>query len=396
MTDPLLILAVLGVNVALSEWLARRTWLRHLGSALLVIVLTAVAANTGLIPAYSDEIPIYSGVFEYLAPLAIFLLLLRVNLRGILQAGLPMLTLFLLGSAGTVAGVLCGMWAVGGADAFGALHWALGGMFVGTYTGGSINYNAIALEYGVVKEGGLYAGAAAVDSAMTTVWMAVTVALPRLLARWWPSLRPGAVARMSPSPAEPGEPTSESGLPDSRPDDSDHDTETVSPFDLAVLLAMGAAAVAVSNRLGGITGIPSVLILTTVALLLAQGAWVQRLRGTRVAGWITVMLFLAVIGALCDIAALRALGGLGLDLLLFVTVVLLVHGTVLFGLGALLRLDLSMAVVASQANIGGSTTALALARSLGRGDLVLPGILVGALGNGLGTYLGFLTAAWLR
>ena len=45
--------------------------------------------------------------------------------------------------------------------------------------------------------------------------------------------------------------------------------------------------------------------------------------------------------------------------------------------------------------IGGSTSALALARSLGRGDLALPGILVGALGNALGTYLGFLTAALL-
>ena len=31
-----------------------------------------------------------------------------------------------------------------------------------------------------------------------------------------------------------------------------------------------------------------------------------------------------------------------------------------------------------------------------RGDLVLPGILVSALGNGVGTYLGFLVAAWLR
>ena len=55
-----------------------------------------------------------------------------------------------------------------------------------------------------------------------------------------------------------------------------------------------------------------------------------------------------------------------------------------------------MSAVASQANIGGSTSALALAKSLGRSDLMLPAILVGALGNAVGTYLGFLTAAWLR
>ena len=71
-------------------------------------------------------------------------------------------------------------------------------------------------------------------------------------------------------------------------------------------------------------------------------------------------------------------------------------GLTVFGVSSILRVDPAVAAVASQANIGGGTSALALARSLGRADLVLPAILVGALGNGLGTYLGFLTAAWLR
>ena len=59
------------------------------------------------------------------------------------------------------------------------------------------------------------------------------------------------------------------------------------------------------------------------------------------------------------------------------------------------KFDIGMASVASQANIGGSSSALALAKSINRMDLYLPGILLGALGNGLGTYLGFLVAAWL-
>ena len=108
MSSSMFVIAILGLNVALSEWLAHRTWLRHLGSALLVIVITAAMANAGLIPAYTDDVPVYNGIFEYLAPLAIFLLLLRVHLRGLLGVGLPMLVLFGLGMVGTAAGVFSG------------------------------------------------------------------------------------------------------------------------------------------------------------------------------------------------------------------------------------------------------------------------------------------------
>ena len=74
----------------------------------------------------------------------------------------------------------------------------------------------------------------------------------------------------------------------------------------------------------------------------------------------------------------------------------LVHGAVVFGGALLFKQDPVLAAVASQANVGGGTSALALARSLGRADLVLPAILIGALGNALGTYLGFGVAELLK
>ena len=45
--------------------------------------------------------------------------------------------------------------------------------------------------------------------------------------------------------------------------------------------------------------------------------------------------------------------------------------------------------VVSQANIGGAPTAIALAETFDRKELILPAILVGTLGNALGSYLGF-------
>ena len=49
-----------------------------------------------------------------------------------------------------------------------------------------------------------------------------------------------------------------------------------------------------------------------------------------------------------------------------------------------------MIAIVSQANVGGSATAIAIAESFGRKELILPAILIGSLGNALGTYLGFL------
>ena len=180
-------------------------------------------------------------------------------------------------------------------------------MFVGTYIGGSINFNAVALEYGVIDDGLLYAGASVVDSGVTTLWMVATVFLPRLLTR----RLSGKVESIATSPA--ADDTT----------DVDQDSETVHAFDFAVLLALGALAIWISRRAAAAietsweVSIPSILILTTIALAMAQFDAVRRLRGSRVAGWLGVMIFLAVIGALCDIGALSGMGELGARLTVF-------------------------------------------------------------------------------
>jgi uncharacterized membrane protein len=108
-----------------------------------------------------------------------------------------------------------------------------------------------------------------------------------------------------------------------------------------------------------------------------------------------VYLFLAVVGAFCDVSALRGMGSLGWTLLGVASLTVLFHGLFTFGVGRFFCRDWAVLAVASQANIGGATSALALAKSLKRQDLLLPGILVGSLGYALGTYLGFVAIEYV-
>jgi len=377
MTDSLYVLAVLCLIVALTEWLVRHTFLRHFGTALFVIILTAVVANLGILPAGSsadNPVPAYDAVFAYLAPISIFWLLLRVNLRDILKAGLPLVVLFIIGSLGTTLGVVIGMNLINGAESIGENYAAVGGMFAGTYTGGSVNFNAVALHYNIVREGVLYGGSVAVDNIITAIWMVATLALPRLLSKFWPAKKLNENKSEGPL----------TGI--------DEDTENIHPIDLGVVLAMGIGALFVSNIVAELIKVPSIIIITVLALVIAQLPISKRIKGGQVLGMFSVYLFLAVIGAFCDVQALGQIGTLGIVLFGMAMTIVAIHALFTYGAARAMKMDLDMASVVSQANIGGGTSALALARSLGRQDLVLPAVLLGSLGNAIGTFLGFWLA----
>jgi uncharacterized membrane protein len=377
--NSLYILTLLCANVVLAEWLAKRRFFKSMGAALIVIITTAITANAGLIPSSSAQVPVYDGIFTYLAPLSIFFLMLKANLRSLRKAGGAMVSLFLTGSVGTILGVVLSMKLFDAEHTIGSLHYAIAGMFTGTYIGGSVNFNAVALHYGVSKDGTLFAAATAADNIITALWMVATLLVPQLLNRYYPRKKQQSTA-------------SETEL-----NEHLNDNESVNPMDVALLLGLGIFSIYLSQLVAStFKGVPAVLVQTTFALTLAQFPAVNRLPGTRMLGLFCVYLFLAVIGAYCDIPALIHDGRLAFTLLGIITVLVLIHATVVFGIGALLKQDWDMLGIASQANIGGASSALALARSLNRTDLQLPAVLVGVLGNAIGTYLGIWVAEWLR
>jgi len=382
--QPAYILAVLLLVIALSEWLGTKKYFKHLGSVLIVIIITAILANLGVVPSSNNAPPLYDKIFTYAAPLGIFFLLLEVKLKDLKFAGPPMLIMFFIGSACTIIGVVAGY------RIFSPQHhhinqaYAVAGMYTGTYIGGSANLNAIAIQYGVIKDGTLYAAVNAVDNIMTTIWLAMTMLLPPILYKFFPRQRKIAPELKGFSDEELRNLINYSK------------TET-SITHIALLLTLGFGSLCLSALITSwFPQIPSILVLTTLALVLAQVPFVQRLKGGKMMGFLLVMLFLAIIGAYCDLGALRKSGEAAGVLLAWDAALITIHGILIFTIGGLFRQDWDIVSIASNANIGGATSAPVCAASLGRADLQLPGLLAGSIGNAIGTYCGVMVAEFLK
>lgn len=360
--SPIVLVGVISVLCALAFWLDHRVpALSKVGASLLAIILGAILSNLGIV---SPDSPVYDAVGGPVTSLAIAWLLLAVNLRDLKRAGPRMLGAFGLAVAGTVLGAFLA--AILFAGAFGSETWRLAGTLTGTYSGGSLNFVAVGRAVGLPDT--LFAGATAADNLTTGLWMGATLLIPVWLGRFFPGTVPEAVPEEGPV----GHPFFQEA--------------PLSSLTLAGLLALGFVLVVVSDRIGSLTpGIPAVLWLTTLALIVGHLGPFADQEGTLQLGNLALHFFFVVIGIHSRVADILVVG---IAVFLMTLFVVAVQGVVVYGAGRLFRIDVGTLSVASQAAVGGPSTALAVAVGRDWNGLVLPGIIVGLLGYALGNYLG--------
>ncbi|MEE8586303.1 MAG: DUF819 family protein [Acidobacteriota bacterium] len=376
-SSPLAVLLVLAAVVYLAVRLAEHVALfRSLGAALVAILLAMLLSNLRFLP---EESPAYDFLVGPALSFGIALILLSVDYRSIVQAGPRMLAAFGIGALGTAVGATVSGLALH--SLVGPETWKLAGQYTGTYTGGGMNFAALGRAFGTSSD--LFSAAIAADVAVTALWMAACLAVPVLLGRPGPSAEERAETE---APGEGRPQTLERALHESgRP---------VELKDTAALAVIGLGSVWAAGHLGALVPqIPEILWLTTLVLLLAQIPAVQALAGGALWGNYLLLLFLASNGARSVIANIFAVGP---AVFYFAVATVAVHGVILFGLGRLLRIDMATLAVASQANVGGAASAMALAGARGYVDRLLPGVAVGLLGYAVGNYSGFMVAALVR
>ena len=403
-TDPFAVLVVLTAVVYVSIQLARNIKVfRALGSVLVAILLAMALSNAGLLP---DKSPIYEFLASTGVSVAIVLILLTVDLRSVFSAGPQMLVAFFIGAVGTALGASSAALLL--SDSVGPETYKIAGQYTGTYMGGGVNFAALGEYFETSSD--MFSAAVAADVAITAIWLIACLSIPLLLSRAKHDL--GAVgpesneltsnitAELSHSNLvletdleEAGEEVDATGIsPDLKK--SLHSTiNAVSLAEAETLVMLAAGLVWFADWLAGVVGVPEVLVLTTLVLLVAQIPAVKELSGSAMWGNYLLHLFLAANGAQSVIANIFVIGP---AVFYFALATVAVHGIIIFGIGRLAGIDAPTLAVASQANIGGPASAMALAGTRGYSHLLMPGIAVGLLGYAIGNYTGAALGTVIR
>ena len=167
---------------------------------------------------------------------------------------------------------------------------------------------------------------------------------------------------------------------------------------LAKLIASGISAVIpTTNTLLSILNTffgSQYVWITTIAMFAATVGekQVENLSGSQEIGTYFIYLFLFVIGVPASIVKIITETPL---LLVFTGIMVLTNMLFCFVFGKLLHFDLEDIILASNANIGGPTTAAGMAISQGWTKLVGPVMLIGTFGYVIGTYLGVVVGGLL-
>ena len=352
------VLVILLLTV-LGWWLSRSTaWGRQLGMTMVVLLIGLLVTNiTGWQPSKAAA----GWVSGPLTSLAIAQLLLAVDLRRVWPDARRLLTPFAASVLLTLVAVLLGGLVFG--SWLGAERSVLAGVFTATFTGGSLNFVSVARTLQPPES--LLLVATAADHVVFAIWFAISLWLGQ---------------RGTRQQSEPPAPTPAAAT-----------KQSAGAYGLALLWGLG---VLLASQLVGfaLPAIPSILVLTTTALIAAQLPWGPSRRGCYDEGLLLIQPFFTVIGLSSPVGGLL---GEGWPVLVYAAWIVALQAAALLLLRRWRGWPLGETLVASQAAIGGPSTALALATSLKRGELALPAVAIGLLGYLVGTYLGLIASAVL-
>lgn len=346
---------------AFGIWSEKTEIGKTVSGAIVSILVCLAASNLGII---SVNAPAYDLVLKFLLPLAIPLLLFRADLRRVISSTGTLLLPFLLGSVATTVGTVVAYLLVP-MRSLGQDSWKIAAALMGRHIGGAVNYVAISDALDVPPS--ILAAGLAADNVICAVYFSTLF----LLASKVP-------------------PESSASVNDDTMTNMSGSGDKLPVLQMATSLAVSFAMCKVANILTGYFGIQggNLPLVTAIAVIFATvfpKPFASLAPSGEAMAVILIQVFFAVIGAS---GSIRSVMDTAPSIFLFSFVQITIHLALILGLGRLFRFDLKLLLIASNANVGGPTTACGMATAKGWKSLILPGILAGIFGIAIATFLG--------
>ena len=390
------LMSVMLISVAVSVYLEQTyAWASRISGAVIALIFALVLVNTNIIPPHAE---LYDDiVWGYVVPIAIPLLLLQTNIVKIWRETGRLLVIFLIGAAGTICGALIGCVLLG--SAIDGLP-KVAAMMTGSYIGGGVNFTALADAFKV--SGTLVSSTIVADNLNMAIYFLILLAIAgnAFFRRIYTHPLIDAVEKNGESDEGKTLAAQYWGRKD------------ISLRDIAMCVTYAVVVVTVSKFIGATLGTvisPDANWFTKMCstFLGSQYVWItlismifatffekqaSAMNGAQEIGTFFIYMFFFVIGVPASIMEILTNAPL-----LFVFCLIMVVVNMLFCLigGKMLGFALEDILIASNANIGGPTTAAGMAISQGWNALVGPAMLVGTLGYVIGTYLGIIVGSLL-
>ena len=389
------LLSIMCVSVAIAIWLEQKyAWAAKISGAILALILAISFTNLNIIPTNS---PLYDDVvWGFAVPLAIPLLLLQCNIKKIWKETGRLLIIFLIGAVGSCIGAFIGYFLL--KNNISELN-GLAAMMTGTYIGGGINFTALADAFSV--SGTMISATTVADNLVTATSMFLLLSIPAV----------GFFRKHFKHPHIDEVESSTDGASAEIAAAAYWSKKEISLKDIAINFAYASIVVTISRliaeALGNLIPTGNIMLnicntflgsqyiwITTISIIVSMAfeKQIEGISGYNEIGTYLIYLFFFVIGVPASIPMIITNAPL---LFVFTLIIALTNMILCFVFGKLLKFNLEDIVLASNANIGGPTTAVAMAISKGWTKLIGPIMLIGTLGYVIGTYFGIIVGGLL-
>lgn len=377
-----IIICIAAISIVLEQ---KYKWAGKITGAILALLGAIILANLKIIPVESS---VYDTVWSYVVPLAIPLLLFKADLKKIKRESGRMFGIFHIGALGTVLGTFIS------AFIFSALIpqvAEIAGMMTGSYIGGGVNFVAMTSSFQTPEN--ITNATIVADNLVMVVYFFIVMSIHNLkfFKKW------GITSTVN----------GEKAIAESY-----WGKKEISLKDIAVSIAIAFSVATFSNLISGLLGemIPTTtlmtkvlnsmlgnmyLIMTTLMLLVATvfSKQLEKINGAEEIGTFLIYLFFVVLGIPASISDILKNGAF---ILLFCILAVIIHLLFTLFLGKLFKCKLDELLLASNACIGGPTTAVAMAIAKGWNELIIPVMVSGIWGYILGNYCGILVGNLLK